>query len=88
VDDYGYHWVSPPLDYLDMIPYRPRRVWLLSPEGEYLGDVMLPGGAVSHSGLFLCTVTEDEQSGEPRYIVYRLESAVPGFVYPPPVPNL
>jgi hypothetical protein len=87
VDDYGYHWVSPPLDYRDMIPYRPRRVWLLSPEGEYLGDVMLPGGAVSHSGPFLCTVTEDEQSGEPRYIVYRLETAVPGFEYPPSVPN-
>ena len=54
---------------------------ILSPEGQYLGDTRFPENGVMNRGRF-CAVRYDEETGEVDYVIYRIESAVPGFVYP------
>ena len=81
IDDQGYLWIGVTEreedreaaggDYLRMV---------LSPEGEYLGDARLPGGAIS-SGRLTHTET-DEETEELILIVYQLHPAVAGFAYP------
>ncbi len=82
MDRFGYFWVYPPGDLMTSDPDAVQRIRLLSPEGEYLGDVELPRGLVGGSHPYLCTRTEDPVTWDYDYIVYRLVSAVPGFTYP------
>ena len=84
VDEYGYFWITDLPDYgLSTSPTDAIRMRLLSPEGEYLGDTEFPIFPMRlDNGQHLCTWYEDEETGETDYIVYRMEPAVPGFVYP------
>jgi hypothetical protein len=82
IDRFGYFWVYPPVDLYISTPPSPQRVRLLSPEGEYLGDVEMPPGIAGASHPYLCTRREDPETGDYDYIVYRLTPAVPGFSYP------
>ena len=83
MDDYGFFWLSYGTDYTveDVTEVTPR-LRVLSPEGEYLGDTSYPlrSGIVSRG--LLCSMQADEETGETDYIIYRISSAVPGFVYP------
>ena len=83
VGDYGYFWLTDNPDYTaEGVMETPLRLWVLSPEGEYLGDTRYPlmYGRVSRG--YLCARQANEETGEIDYIIYRIESAVPGFVYP------
>ncbi len=82
MDGFGYFWVYPPGDIFTSDPQVPTRVMLLSPKGEYLGDVEMPPGITGGSHPYLCTRSENPETGDYDYIVYRMASAVPGFTYP------
>ena len=82
MDGFGYFWVYPPGDLFTADAMAPVRVMLLSPEGEYLGDVEMPPGIAGGSHPYLCTRLENPETGDYDYIVYQLTSAVPGFTYP------
>ena len=81
VDEYGYIWLSVTEHdddreaagggFLRMV---------LSPEGEYLGDVRLPTGSRCYGRIM--HITSDEETDELILIVYQLRSAVAGFTYP------
>jgi len=82
-DDYGYHWLAYHTDYSIEDPAdRKRSYRLLSPEGEYLGDVQYPEGYGQISQGYFLTSREDEETGEILQVVYRLKPAVEGFTYP------
>jgi len=83
VQENGYLWVSYPgaryRSFMGVLPtYRYR---IINPEGEYLGDTVVPlRGALSNG--FLIASLEDEDTGQREIRVYRIRSAVEGLVYP------
>ena len=82
-DEHGYHWITYYTDYAHPDPLEaPLRYRLLSPEGEYLGDVEYPERGASRSRGHLLVYREDDETGEIAYIVYRMIPAVEGFKYP------
>ena len=84
IDDYGYYWIRRFPDYTSQAPLEEQcpRYRLLSPEGEYLGDVEYPiPNAWSSRGMMLA-LEEDETTGEMIHLVYRMIPAVRGFRYP------
>ncbi len=83
IDDKGYYWLGHHPDYSveGMEIYRrPYRV--LSPDGEYLGDTLLPERIFNLSRGHLLTFRENEETGESLFIVYRIIPAVEGLEYP------
>jgi hypothetical protein len=82
VDDNGFVWLLGHRDYLHegTLP-RLGTHRLLSPQGEYLGDVAWPAMAMRISRGHLLSPQEDEETGEVDYIVYRATSKVAGFTY-------
>ncbi|MFC1529176.1 6-bladed beta-propeller [Gemmatimonadota bacterium] len=81
-DDTGYFWLG--LSVLPRMGYGGTYDHLvLSPEGEYLGNTIRPTGSnssVSHGRLYV--LEEDPDSGEILPTIYRIRSAVDGFIYP------
>ncbi len=82
IDSEGYFWLDtslvPALMVNEIHTYR-----ILSPEGEYLGDTTRPykpGSSISQGRLLI--LEEDSESGEISPTVYRIHSAIDGFVYP------
>jgi hypothetical protein len=83
LDSHGYYWLRRPMRYWDaqreriLSEYR-----LLSPDGEYLGDVAWPVQYGRVQDGYLMGIYEDPESGERIPIVYRMRSAIEGFDYP------
>jgi len=81
VDDSGFIWAQKThAYYLDEYPERSTFL-IISPEGEYLGDTVLPTvwGTISR-GHFLANHS-DEETGLPLLKVFKIQSAVRGFDY-------
>jgi hypothetical protein len=77
VDTWGFIWLSPVADRDELAGKR--RMLVLSPEGEYLGQTLAPIGNPSR-GHMLGT-EEDPASGESLPVVYRIRPAVDGIEY-------
>ncbi len=54
---------------------------LISPEGEYLGDVTWPTRSSRISMGHILGISENEETGELDYVIYRAESTMPDFAY-------
>jgi len=83
VDDAGYVWIHRHTDYSQPDPYEyatPRM--LLSPEGEYLGEMTPPEGVASVCRGHMLVRREDEDTGEIQLLVYRMIPIREGFTYP------
>ncbi len=86
VDESGFIWSGEPRgSYLSPVHLRKWR--LLSPEGEYLGDTFFPKvaglsvtGRPSHGHLIMSW--EDEETGAPVVVIFRIRSTIRGFTYP------
>jgi hypothetical protein len=81
MDRSGYFWILPLLDRTQFDPQAPVRYLLLSPEGEYLGEVECPPGLVSTPGSLIYTRSENPETGDYDYIIYWMVPALPGFSY-------
>jgi hypothetical protein len=83
IDEYGYYWCRKPLRTWDshresvLAEFR-----LLSPAGEYLGDVTWPVMTGRIQDGQLLGIYVEPETGEQIPTVYRIRSAVPGFDYP------
>ncbi len=82
IDNEGYFWLDtgllPALMVSDIHTYR-----ILSPDGEYLGDTTRPfmlGSSISRGRLLI--LEEDPDTGEFIPTIYRIHSAIDGFIYP------
>jgi len=83
VDDSGYYWLSgnPDFSAEGMERYhQPSKV--LSPDGEYLGDTTLPETVMYLSRGHVLTYSEEEETGESVFVVYRIISKIEGLEYP------
>ncbi len=79
IDYQGYIWLENPRLEDDWVTASHK---LLSPAGEYLGDVHFEqSGGLVRSGEYLVIVT-DQETGEKIPTVYRIRSIVDGFDYP------
>ena len=78
VDDAGYLWLA--VEYTFEEGYRFR---ILSPEGEYLGDTLVPFARQFNvvKGKLMVTWTPPEAEG-PQLLICNINSAVSGFRYP------
>jgi hypothetical protein len=82
VDESGFIWAQKPYPYY-LDEYPERSIYkIISPEGEYLGETVVPAvtGWVSR-GHYL-SLQQDEETGLPILTVYRIRPAVPGLDYP------
>jgi hypothetical protein len=83
VDEDGYFWLYGFPEYELEDPYdAPPAFLVLSPEGELLGRTTTPESRGSISRGHYCVLRADPDTGEITPVVYRISSAVPGFVYP------
>ncbi len=82
IDDNGYRWLEVPERFADVREAGGTRQRIFSPDGEYLGDTRLPAltGSVS-GGRYIC-YRDNEETGAPEYIVFRIVPAVDGLWYP------
>jgi len=84
VDEYGYHWIRKHPDYTKDSPSEDfPRFSLISPEGEYLGEVTFPELQSWVSRGKVLAYRQDEKTGEIVYVVYSMNPAHPSFLYPP-----
>lgn len=83
VDDKGFIWLRKPFSHLRDISNRSYSWYVLSPEGEYLGDTHQPptllGGAVING--FMCNVLLDTDTDEWIPTVFRVTSVIEGLEY-------
>ena len=85
IDEMGYYWLrrhnqDNPGVIINFDPtYR-----VLSPDGEYLGDTILPhlflGASITRGHLITPVVSEETESVE--YVIYRIKPAISGFKFP------
>jgi hypothetical protein len=84
VDDKGYYWLLHPKVRIGQTGNRAKRVRVLSPEGEYLGDTTWPetytGGNIVRGYFLSVRLDPDTEDWIPT--VYRMIPAVDGFDYP------
>ena len=78
VDDWGFIWLH--ARYPDDLPDGVSRWFVLSPEGEYLGQTISPGWADVQRGHSLA-VEDDPETAERMPVVYRIRPAVEGLQY-------
>ncbi|MFC1529104.1 6-bladed beta-propeller [Gemmatimonadota bacterium] len=81
VDEAGFIWARKPHAYY-MDEYPAGSTYLIfSPEGEYLGDTLLPTGSGTVSRGHFLAIRRDADTGVTRLVVYRIHSAVSGLSY-------
>jgi hypothetical protein len=56
--------------------------WLLSPQGEYLGDVAVPEDSFKISNGMMAAIAWTISEGLPQLAVYEIKPRVPGLDYP------
>lgn len=85
VDDQGFIWLDVYRTYQEMLAEGMSPLFMvLSPEGEYLGQVRMPShsGAKGFSNGYLMLVRYEPETGEQFPTVYRILPAVRGLKYP------
>ena len=83
IDEMDYIWLGHHPDYSVEGVERYRQPYrVLDPDGEYLGDTLLPERSFNISRGHLLTFHEDEETGESLFIVYRIIPAIDGLKYP------
>ncbi len=85
VDESGFMWAREPIDLIRR-SYAGKVCRIISPDGEYLGDVTLPMieglRQVTPSRGYLPALVENLETGAYNLEVYRIHPAVRGVVYP------
>jgi hypothetical protein len=85
VDEFGYIWAQEALDYITY-SFSGKSSRIISPEGEYLGDVTFPEvdglRSVTPSRGYLLARMEDQETGAINIEVYRVHPSVRGLKYP------
>jgi len=85
IDEYGYLWaVRPDAGLLSSAAAEgsPTTCLLFSPEGEYLGDTVLPARNPQYVRDHIINVQENEETGVMEVIAYTIHPAVEGLKYP------
>lgn len=82
IDDAGYLWLRDAVQASRRNDGDPHRFWVMGPDGELLGHVDTPTSQFRVQGGTLLTIEEDEDSGETRLRVLRLQPRPEGFSYP------
>lgn len=80
-DNYGYIWLETTEHDTDRMEAGGGFLYMvLSPEGEYLGNTRHPLGNICYGRLLV--ISTDEETGVKNLIVYQIQSAISGFIYP------
>lgn len=84
IDDAGFFWLMFPEHTANTVEAeRGYLFYILSPEGEYLGQTRRPYSIISVvSQGHLCVLKYEPETDKPQYIFYRIHSAVEGLEYP------
>ena len=85
VDESGYIWARESIDNINK-SIAGKTCKIISPEGEYLGDIIIPDIegllSITPSRGFLLAAIEDFETGAKRLDVYKIYPAVNGILYP------
>jgi len=83
IDDTGYLWLPSPESAEAQEAAGGRMLYrLLSPEGEYLGDMRFPPVSLRIEHGYASGIVTDEETGDKIPTVWRLIPSAEGFKYP------